>query len=568
MTTPRHSSQHLANDFNALRRTRAISTTQALPISPRASPWDDESFYQYTGGRWLYNEAKQLADRSLTFNMKELVRTAATSQGYDINSCIKVEKLPEGDFNKTFLITFQNGKQVIAKIPNRNAGLPFYNTASEVATMDFARNLAGLPIPRVYTWSAHSSLNPVGAEYIIMEKAEGILLSCRWPSMNKKQKVKLIQNVVSLEKSLLAYRFQHIGSIYYKSDLDQSRHNDKSFETAYAGFVVGPTTERKFLQDGRREINTDKGPWNNAYEYILASSRRERECIKKSPEFPRPEGMFGGPRCYKPTAKAKLDVLDDFEKVAMHLLPKDIPVQIPILWHSDLHDNNIFVDPDDPSKITSIIDWQSVSIAPLFQQARVPSFLEFDGPRLPLGLTALPSLPDNFDDLSPAERKEAKELQSKQSLYKLYEVQSGRENMPVFRALQYTETLGSQIISLVSQVFNDGEPIIKGQLIQLAREWGKIVGPDGGSCPITVTAAGIAAQEEDQKKWEEGVQMMEDVLEALGGAENGWDGWSSHEDYAVLKKKMAIVKEQFLDHMAKNKEERSAWENVWPFRDN
>ena len=101
--------------------------------------WDDEDFHCYTAGRWLYNEQKQLADRYVQFNMKELVRAAARSQGHDITACVGVEKLPEGDFNKTFLITMRDGLQVIAKVPNPNAGLPFYTTASEVATMEFVR---------------------------------------------------------------------------------------------------------------------------------------------------------------------------------------------------------------------------------------------------------------------------------------------------------------------------------------------------------------------------------------------------------------------------------------------
>ncbi|EFQ97421.1 phosphotransferase enzyme family protein [Nannizzia gypsea CBS 118893] len=530
-----------------------------------ASHWDDESFYRYTGGRWLYNEKKQMADRSVKFNMTELVRAAAISQGCDISSCVKVEKLPEGDHNKVFLITLHDGRQVVAKVPNRNAGLPFFTTASEVATMDFGRKVAGLPIPKVYDWNPHTSNNDVGAEYIIMEKAKGVLLSSKWPSMKNDEKINLIKSVILLEKSLLAHHFHHIGSLYHKQDL--ARHHNMFLDTSYCDFIIGPTTERKFIHDGRRAVYTDKGPWNSALDYNLASSRRERECIVRGLRFPRPEGIFGGPGGYEPTAKNKLDVLDDFEKVAAYLLPKDTSVHIPVLWHGDLHDNNIFVDPDDPSKILSIIDWQATYIAPLFQQARTPGFLDFAGPQPSIGLTALPPLPDDFESLSTAEKEEAKKLQSKQSLYKIYEIHSGRENMPVFKALQHSEILGSQIISLISQVFNDGEPIIKGQIMQLSFEWKKLVGPDGLPCPLQFTEADIAAQEFDQQRWEEGVQLKGDVLEALGGTEHGWDGWSSHEDYDALTKKLAIVKEQFMECMASNEAEREAWENAWPYRD-
>ena len=305
---------------------------------------------------------------------------------------------------------------------------------------------------------------------------------------------------------------------------------------------------------------------STAIEFVLASIRREKECIQKCARFPKSEGIFGGPRSYNPTAKAKLAVLEDFVKVASYMLPKDTSVHLPVLWHSDLHNDNIFVDPEDPSKVLSIIDWQTVHVAPLFQQATTPAFLDFVGTKPAEGLSA-PSLPSNFEQLNDLEKKEAKILLAEQSLYKLYEIQSARQNPPVFKALRYANTLGSQVTALALQVFNDGEPIIKGQLIQVAQEWEQVAGKDSPPCPLTVTPADIAEQDADQQKWEEGVQLMEDVLEALGGSENGWQGWVRHEDYNQMKEKLETVREQFLDHLSKNDKEREAWGRVWPFQD-
>jgi hypothetical protein len=126
-----------------------------------------------------------------------------------------------------------------------------------------ARTVAGLPIPKAYAWSPDAATNPVGAEYIIMEKAKGSLLSSKWPSMSKKEKIGLMQNVVFLEKSLTSHPFQHIGSVYYESDMRQHLQFDNSVTfspTTYKGFVVGPTTSRKFLHDERRDVRTDRGP--------------------------------------------------------------------------------------------------------------------------------------------------------------------------------------------------------------------------------------------------------------------------------------------------------------------
>lgn len=51
-----------------------------------------------------------------------------------------MEKFADGMHNKAFLMTMDDRQQIVAKIPNPNAGLPHYTTASEVATMDFVRH--------------------------------------------------------------------------------------------------------------------------------------------------------------------------------------------------------------------------------------------------------------------------------------------------------------------------------------------------------------------------------------------------------------------------------------------
>ena len=98
---------------------------------------DKESFYRYTSGRWLWDEPAQLSHRYVQFNVAKLAQIAARSIG--ASSCVEIKKVPEGNFNKTFLLTMNDGNEVIAKVPNPNAGRPHFTTASEVATMDFVR---------------------------------------------------------------------------------------------------------------------------------------------------------------------------------------------------------------------------------------------------------------------------------------------------------------------------------------------------------------------------------------------------------------------------------------------
>ncbi|OJJ30137.1 hypothetical protein ASPWEDRAFT_120607, partial [Aspergillus wentii DTO 134E9] len=51
--------------------------------------------------------------------------------------CISIKKYPNSMFNKAFLISMDNGQEVVAKVPNLNTSIPHFTTASEVATIDF-----------------------------------------------------------------------------------------------------------------------------------------------------------------------------------------------------------------------------------------------------------------------------------------------------------------------------------------------------------------------------------------------------------------------------------------------
>jgi hypothetical protein len=59
-----------------------------------------------------------------------------TGQGHFLSSGTgtKIVKVPEGLHNKAFILTMDNGMEVVAKLPNPNAGPARYTTASEVAT--------------------------------------------------------------------------------------------------------------------------------------------------------------------------------------------------------------------------------------------------------------------------------------------------------------------------------------------------------------------------------------------------------------------------------------------------
>ena len=117
------------------REKLTVRTIKTLPGQTAEPDPDFEHLFQYTSGRWLWDEEQQLRDRYKVFNVAELQSLAAKAIGSD--GCISITKLGEGGYNKVFRLVMGDGRAVLARIPNPNAGPPFNTTASEVATMEF-----------------------------------------------------------------------------------------------------------------------------------------------------------------------------------------------------------------------------------------------------------------------------------------------------------------------------------------------------------------------------------------------------------------------------------------------
>ncbi|KAJ6186450.1 hypothetical protein N7519_007751, partial [Penicillium mononematosum] len=518
---------HNATSMEWLRRLTSRQThSPSTPVSPRSetnptltqgiytSDCDEDTVYHYTSGRWLWNEKEQLSRRYVKFNLAELVNIATHATGS--KSCVEVQKLPEGNFSKVFLLTMDDGKEVIAKLPNPNAGPQYFTTASEVATMDYVRNVLNIPAPTVYAWSP--STEEIGAAYIIMERSRGVELGKLWDDLPGPDKFEIVQKLVGFEKVLVSTRFPMYGSIYYANNLRPVDSNqmielgDKK-NTVGVEFAVGPTTNRTFFDDGRDAVDVHRGPWASIEDYVSTRANRELACLQTFSEFPRPQGLFYGPGQYQPTAQRKQETLRNVLKVAKFLSPKDKEISKPVLWHPDLHGDNIFVNPDQPTQILSIIDWQAVNLSPLFLQARHPALIEFQGP-IPEGLKRI-QLPDNFDDLSPEEQLEAKKLRAAQSLYKLYDIQMMQECPEIAAALKFKNSLAGQITGLSGSLFSDGEPIVQGMLIRLREQWATRVG-SSIPCPLSFTEEDKEQRKLDEAKWASGVELMEEFLGQVG----------------------------------------------------
>lgn len=153
--------------------------------------------------------------------------------------CSYIEKIAEGGFNKIFVLRSDNGCEVIVRIPTPIAGSPHYTTASEMAALNFLRNVLGLPVPKVLDYFASS--NPVGAEYIIMERIHGESLASRWLSLITEVK-DIMTQIAEIEQKIFSFRFPGYGSLYYRRDIQQ----ESNLKTYARDFCIRPVARRQF----------------------------------------------------------------------------------------------------------------------------------------------------------------------------------------------------------------------------------------------------------------------------------------------------------------------------------
>jgi hypothetical protein len=312
----------------------------------------------------------------------------------------------------------------------------------------------------------------------------------------------------------------------------------------------------------------------SAKDVLTAIMDREIACLNTFSEFPvdRQQGIFNGPGGYHPSKACKMVTIQDYSQVLPYIVPKDGPYVASMLWHNDLHSDNIFVNEENPTEITSIVDWQGVHLSPAFLHVHYPSLIEYDGPILE-GLK-LPQLPSNFAELEPIAKENARSLHTAQSIWGLYQMFVQKQAPDLLRVFRYRDTLPCQIMSLIGSVFDDGEAYIRSLLSQLAEPvtWKTVIKNNVQEaaevpCPLRYSDSELAKQQEELAKWELDIERKARVIKEVG-AYTGWNGAVSPEEYSIMSEKLEKAKKSFLDVESKSPQEREQWASAWPFKDN
>lgn len=270
---------------------------------------------------------------------------------------------------------------------------PFFKTESEVATMEYVRERSSLPVPRVVAFASTAS-NPLGFEWILMERADGVPLDQVWDNMPLDAKTRLTDDFAHRMKQLLDIRFTLLGNIYFVDIWNQvgyaplfdhhPRHNSGSIDVDIGGtdgnFVIGRMVSTRFFRDKRAVLRAERGPFRTARELALAETRLLGQRIRHLSPSPNDdyycevdEGLADG-------GDEVLQIFDQLEDAAstrvFPLSADDGPEDAKVLWHDDLSCMNVLVHPE-TYELTGVVDWESVSIVPAWETGRdgVPYFL-------------------------------------------------------------------------------------------------------------------------------------------------------------------------------------------------
>ncbi len=173
----------------------------------------------------------------------------------------EVEFLAQGGFNKVYTITARSERtgehkafifRVAAPV------YPYYGLESEVATMELVRSSTSVPVPIVYAYGS-DPYNPLGYEWMIMEKVNGRQVYDLWEDWDWDSKLRMTKKVAFWTSQLANITSHKIGSIFM-------RYLDSDLE-----FYVGRHVQGIFFNERNLWCEVPRGPFDDLKSYYRAS---------------------------------------------------------------------------------------------------------------------------------------------------------------------------------------------------------------------------------------------------------------------------------------------------------
>ena len=474
-------------------------------------------------------------------------------------------KATTGSFNKVFLIQFDNGKELLARIPCPVAGNLSLSTASEAATMEYVRlrylsssdEFPSFPkIPKVLAWDS-SFENPAAWPYILCEHLPGDSLSTKWYSGPMKKKVlkEIIHDIVMFETNILQETFSQHGSIFFTESVSKelreqplySEPPDDPLRMDLARrFRIGPTVNREWWRGPYGKIIANRGPCTLPF-FLTSESSTHRVILRKSGLY-FPSMMFSAAKfqlqCldsgidhtspYSKSTEADIPLLRRLLRMCISISPFMAPKSTvmksfmrPVLNHPDLSIGNFIIPSKGPLKIKAVIDWQGASVAPFIVQCQpADGMIHTSGVVDTSPDDGSPVPPANFDSMSAEDQDHIRRHIDHINRYRDY-YEYARETYMRRGTSWLLPVEFASLFKTILRCIADGPMDLYGLLSKIEEEWDHF---SPAPCPIDFSPEEHKMYRERHEEWTRRVALNTDVANGFGGSEDGWIDDEGFED--------------------------------------
>ncbi|KAJ7623719.1 protein kinase subdomain-containing protein PKL/CAK/Fmp29 [Roridomyces roridus] len=546
----------------------ASTSLRAIRHTFKTAAHPPNDLFDYTSGRWIFNDALRLSERRTVFNVSGLRLLAAQSVGRKPSDVLSLTKLAEAGFNRCFLITMRDGFKMVARLPYPYNRPSYHVLASEVATMDYLRGVVGIPIPEVYGYAPRKD-NAAETEYIFMEYVHGTTLGAAWSSFGERETVSLTRQLVQLEVKMMGVEFPAGGSLYYARDLEQVGGKGIPLPDD-ARFCIGPDVTRCLWQGRRSQLEVSRGPYKMMEEALVRGAHKELAFLER---FGQPLLPFDRARraMYEYQEQHPSEFVENLNRyllIAPSIVPQDSALRSFRIRHPDLtHENNILVSrtaDSDEWKICSLIDWQHASILPISLLAGIPPFMRNPDHDCQFDPKTRPCLPSDFDEGDDDLR--ARDIQELLSRLKHYQYLKDTEELNPLHHAALSDPQRQLRRSLFKESYRpwDGETFrLRRWLVQATQEWDALVGSGARSCPVTLDP-GYITETSRLRKEEAGADFH--IRFCHGAVGCTLDGWVPTEAYEDALKESKRVQMKLLS-LLEDAEEQTNFLTHWLFND-
>ncbi|KLO17666.1 hypothetical protein SCHPADRAFT_900408 [Schizopora paradoxa] len=367
-------------------------------------------------------------DQHFPINLEALRHAVSRFFG---RACISCSKLTDGGFHSIYVLQLEEDitddpdlpVEVIARV-----ALPTFShdkMESEAATKLYIRARTNVPVPKIHFWDSDPD-NPVGAEYMVVERVPGESAADVWDTFSKDQKSFVMEQLAGHISEVFNLRIESIGSLYvHKDHLKRAWKKsmklfDKDVDDDATEFEVGPVVCTLYCSDPEDEFprshvkNPNRGPFKSAgewlssiLEYELAfTQEHHEEALEESVLLKTPPDSNTAVDVDSAQSKGRRQRQLEFARISLSSLmdlaksycgpavdgPQGhLSTQFSLLHH-DFQLSNLQVDPQ-TAQILGILDWEATHSTPLWACARLPNWLAVTSP-----------LPEQDEDVKPSIR--------------------------------------------------------------------------------------------------------------------------------------------------------------------